>query len=105
MKGKSTGGAIAKATGGAVAGPAGAAGGFKRGGGVAKKKRDHEKMKYGGEVDGEAGPMRLDKRARGGRMTPKSPLSGADTSPLGFEKDTTPKLDTGGSGKKMQGPD
>lgn len=38
--------------------------GFKKGG-VAKKKRDHEKLKKGGKVEGEMAKMRADKKPRG----------------------------------------
>ena len=33
--------------------------------------------KHGGKIKGDAPKMRADKRARGGRMTPASPLTGA----------------------------
>jgi hypothetical protein len=45
------------------------------------KDRHHEKLevtkKRGGKVEGKKAHHRLDRRARGGRMTPSSPLSGA----------------------------
>ncbi len=67
------------------------------------EKKDHEKMmprrKAGGAVHGKAPMHRLDKKARGGRMTPGSPFSGADTKPLGFEHDQIPSVDEGGKGK------
>jgi len=37
---------------------------FSKGGGVAKKKRDHEKLKEGGEVHGKEAKMRADKPMR-----------------------------------------
>jgi hypothetical protein len=40
--------------------------GFKKGG-VAKKKKDHEKLKKGGMVEGEMEKMRADKKSRGGK--------------------------------------
>lgn len=42
--------------------------------------------KRGGKVHGKHPGHRLDKRARGGRMTPKSPFSGADGPDLGYAK-------------------
>lgn len=62
---------------------------FKKGG-VAKKKRDHEKLKKGGHAEGEMAMMRADKKPRGmmhkraaGGRTPYS--SGHETS---MPKDT-----------------
>lgn len=56
----------------------------KRGGEVMEDERTREMEereergeKRGGAVKGEKPKHRMDKRARGGRMTPKSPLSGA----------------------------
>jgi hypothetical protein len=46
-------------------------------GGRTKKHEGKEHKKHGGEVKGEKSAHRIDKRARGGRMTPKEPLSGA----------------------------
>ena len=47
---------------------------LKRGG----RTKDHKKhKKHGGKVEGKKPEHRADKRARGGRMTPSSPLSGA----------------------------
>ena len=60
------------------------------------KKKEHEKLATGGEVKkhekkehkkaheahGEKSKPRVDKRARGGKMSPKSPLSGAEPSGL-----------------------
>lgn len=40
--------------------------GFKKGG-MVKKKRDHEKLKKGGMVEGEMEKMRADKKSRGGK--------------------------------------
>ena len=37
---------------------------FRKGGGVEKKKRDHEKLKEGGEVHGKEAKMRADKPMR-----------------------------------------
>lgn len=42
--------------------------------------------KKGGKVHGHHARHRLDKKARGGRMTPSSPLSGADGSNLPYAK-------------------
>ena len=46
-------------------------------GGRTKKHEGKEHKKHGGEVRGEKPMKRADKRARGGRMTPSEPLSGA----------------------------
>ena len=51
-----------------------------------KKERRHEKRKRGGKVHGKHPGHRLDKRARGGRMTPSSPFSGADGADLSYAK-------------------
>lgn len=59
--------------------------GRKRGGKMEAKKRAK-----GGKVHGKHPGHRLDKRARGGRMTPKSPLSGADGPDLGYAKADIP---------------
>lgn len=60
-------------------------------GGAMKKKKDHEKRaKGGGIVRGKHPGHRLDKRARGGRMSPKSPFSGADGPDLGYAKADLP---------------
>ena len=60
-----------------------------------------EKMgqKRGGSVKGAAAKSRPDKRARGGRMTPKSPFSGADGPGLGYEGHYSGN-DMGGKGKE-----
>lgn len=39
---------------------------------------EDEGHKHGGKVHGKHAAPRADKRARGGRMTPKEPFSGAD---------------------------
>jgi hypothetical protein len=49
---------------------------------VAEEKEGH---KRGGEVKGEKARMHLGKKARGGRMTPKSPFSGADVKKAPYE--------------------
>lgn len=49
-------------------------------------KKTKMKLKSGGAVAGDAPAARMDKRARGGRMTPKSPLSGADVKRMPYEK-------------------
>ncbi|HZT51707.1 MAG TPA: hypothetical protein VFA22_07235 [Stellaceae bacterium] len=48
---------------------------------VPDRKRE---LKRGGKVEGEETRHRVDRRARGGRMTPHSPLSGADVKPLPY---------------------
>jgi len=60
---RATGGAVKRATGGGI---------------IARKR--------GGSVHGKKPEHRMDKRARGGRMTPKSPLSGATVKEMPFEK-------------------
>ena len=55
--------------------------------------------KSGGSVSGKHARHRLDKRARGGRMTPSSPLSGADGPNLGYAKANNRAVDDGGKGK------
>lgn len=47
-------------------------------------KVEHHKRKRGGPVEGKHPEHRLDKRARGGAMTPKSPYSGADAPNLKY---------------------
>lgn len=41
--------------------------GFKKGGVAKKKKKDHEKLKHGGMVEGKMEKMRADKKSRGGK--------------------------------------
>lgn len=55
--------------------------------------------KHGGHVGGKKAKHHAGKYARGGKMTPSSPLSGADTKPLNFEHNSIPKEDTGGKGR------
>lgn len=62
---------------------------------------DREKMgqKRGGSVKGKPAMHRADKRARGGRMTPKEPLSGAgNMSHMPYEGHYSGN-DMGGKGK------
>ena len=54
--------------------------------------------KHVGKVGGKKGKHHAGHMARGGKMTPSSPLSGAQTKPLNFEHDTIPKEDVGGKG-------
>ena len=51
--------------------------------------------KRGGEVKGKHSRHHLGKRARGGRMTPKSPFSGADVKKAPYES-TLHGVDSGG---------
>jgi hypothetical protein len=55
--------------------------------------------KHGGHVGGHKAKHKAGHFARGGKMTPSSPLSGADTKPLDFEHDTIPAHDSFGKGK------
>jgi len=65
-------------------------------------KREMEGRKRGGKVSGAAAKHRLDKRARGGRMTPKSPLSGAgDMKRMPYEG-TMDHQDEGGKGPTVR---
>ncbi len=54
-------------------------------GGRMMKKKEHKK--HGGKVEGHKPEHRADKRARGGRMTPASPLSGAGETHGGNESE------------------
>ena len=58
-------------------------------GGRLEKKKEHRKR--GGKVEGKKPEHRMDKRARGGRMTPASPLSGAGHTTGGVESDDEKK--------------
>lgn len=65
-------------------------------------KREMEGHKRGGKVEGKMPKHRLDKRARGGRMTPKSPLSGAgDMKRMSYEG-TMDHQDEGGKGPTVR---
>ena len=65
-------------------------------------KREMDGHKRGGKVEGKMAKQRLDKRARGGRMTPKSPLSGAgDMKRMGYEG-TMDHQDEGGKGPTVR---
>lgn len=76
--------------------------GRKRGGRMHGKKHEkHEKRKRGGKVHGKHPGHRLDKRARGGRMTPKSPFSGADAPDLDYAKADVP-MGSEGKGKQKE---
>lgn len=66
--------------------------------------REEEVRKHGGKVKGHASKPRLDKRARGGRMTPKSPFSGAGDAPkMGYES-RLDHIDVGGKGTSQPHP-
>ncbi|HVO24826.1 MAG TPA: hypothetical protein VMW56_14490 [Candidatus Margulisiibacteriota bacterium] len=66
--------------------------GRKRGGGVEKKRKDHEKLKHGGKVHGKHPGHRLDRRARGGPVGKgKSPFSGADGPNLEYARGPGPE--------------
>ena len=61
--------------------------------------RGMEGKKHGGSVKGDAAKHRPDKRARGGRMTPKQPLSGAGDMPHMAYESKLSGNDMGGAGK------
>jgi len=80
----------------------------KKGGKVMEDERTKEEVseemeghKRGGEVKGEEARHRPDRRARGGRMTPKSPFSGADTGRASYQS-TVKGVDEGGKGKEVR---
>lgn len=68
--------------------------------------RERAGQKHGGKVKGAAPKPRADKRARGGRMTPKSPFSGAGdmTGPGKSYESKLDHLDTGGKGTSQPHP-
>jgi hypothetical protein len=94
-----TGGVVARARGGGVS-PAPTAANYPD---VAKIERDHHRIrvekKRGGAVEGKKAAHRIDKRARGGRMTPGSPFSGADAPNLGYATGAGPESKPEGRGK------
>jgi hypothetical protein len=65
---------------------------------------DRDDYKHGGKVAGKAAKPRLDRRARGGRMTPKSPFSGADTSKKMPYESKLDHLNEGGKGPTVRAP-
>ena len=80
---------------------------YKKGGGVkhlvehhGSKNVEHHHYKKGGKVkkahkmEGHKASMRMDKKARGGRMTPSSPLSGAAPKGLPAGGSATTKPDS-----------
>lgn len=80
-----------RATGGGIAGRAGGGkidGEPESGGHPVKlhEQKSESGHKRGGKVHGKHAAHRLDKRARGGRMTPSEPLSGADAPDLPYAK-------------------
>lgn len=54
--------------------------------------------KRGGKVKGHEAKPRADRRARGGRMTPKSPFTGAGNTPKMSYESKLSHVDTGGMG-------
>lgn len=54
-----------------------------------------------GKISGGMAKAISGKFARGGKMTPSSPLSGATVKELPFAKNTQPAQDAGGKGKDM----
>ena len=62
---------------------------FKKGG-VAKKKRDHEKLKHGGHAEGHMAMVRADKKSRHKRaMGGKTPYSSGKETSMGESKGST----------------
>lgn len=64
----------------------------------AKEKEGH---KRGGEVKGHHSKPRMDRRARGGRMTPKEPFSGADGENPSYARSHAPSRSEG-MGKEVR---
>lgn len=60
--------------------------------------REDRGEKRGGKVKGMMAKMRHDRRARGGRMTPKSPFSGAGNTPKMSYESKLSHVDVGGKG-------
>jgi hypothetical protein len=75
-------------------------------GGRAEHEKKKEHKKRGGKVGGKMPEMRMDKRARGGRMTPSSPLSGAGNTHGGIAtEDGGAKDDERASGGRLSASD
>jgi hypothetical protein len=77
-----------------------------KGGAVKEDERTREMVdeedrgeKRGGKVKGHMAKPRADKRARGGRMTPKSPFSGAGDAPKMSYQSKLGHIDEGGKGR------
>lgn len=64
---------------------------------------EEEGHKHGGKVKGEHGRHHLGRKARGGRMTPKSPFTGADVKKAPYES-TLHGIDEGGKGSHIPHP-
>jgi hypothetical protein len=62
---------------------------------------EEEGKKHGGKVKGHHPKHRMDRRARGGRMTPKEPFSGADGPNPAYARSHPPKGGTEGKGKEV----
>lgn len=62
---------------------------------------EDEGHKHGGKVKGHSAKPRADRRARGGRMTPKEPLSGADGANPEYARSSLPKPGTQGKGDEV----
>jgi len=58
--------------------------------------------KAGGKVMGSQSKPRPDRRARGGRMTPSSPFSGADGPNPSYARSSLPKPGTQGKGDTVR---
>lgn len=62
------------------------------------EEREERGEKRGGKVKGHEAKPRMDRRARGGRMTPKSPFSGAGNAPKMSYESKLSHVDVGGKG-------
>lgn len=63
---------------------------------------EEEGRKRGGKVKGAHARPRADKRARGGRMTPKEPFSGADGPNPPYARSREPSPGTEGKGREVR---
>ncbi len=68
-------------------------------GGRTVKKHEGKHKKHGGKVEGKKPEHRADKRARGGRMTPKEPFSGAGETHGGNKAETEMEPDRASGGR------
>ena len=69
---------------------------LKKGGKARRATGGAVQLKHGGKVHGGKAHHRMDKRARGGRMTPKSPLTGATVREMDYQKHPKDTADEGG---------
>lgn len=64
--------------------------------------REERGEKRGGRIGGHMAKARHDRRARGGRMTPKAPYSGADGPNPSYARSSLPSPGTEGKGKEVR---